>query len=364
MSKTRFALNTYTLLELKSQLALKLFFVVSNKSDCQKLSEILLKEGFGSISVTTLYRLFINYNGAVPYKNTLTVLARFIGYDSWENFIDTVESNSYNDGIIMKKRNQENDSLLFHCIENESYKPLWDFFNSIQNKEHSYKVNVALDVYDSLLKTKKPELFFEEFIQNKFVKEYVLEDAFDPAFRIKNYEYAYKLYPNEIKNNDSLESLQDFVFSQSVLFRYYFISKNIPEALQIGKKTYVLTTINSEDLEKIFIFPTIRFKAYKLWFLEITKKTKEEIEEYANELLEYCKIITITHNSDFKKIVFHTVAEVFCYSSLSLNYHLELKNIFKEEFSKIPKNVFEKPLQYALPYFSANGLLLYRPINL
>ena len=105
MSKTRFALNTYTLLELKSQLALKLFFVVSNKSDCQKLSEILLKEGFGSISVTTLYRLFINYNGAVPYKNTLTVLARFIGYDSWENFIDTVESNSYNDGIKMKITN-------------------------------------------------------------------------------------------------------------------------------------------------------------------------------------------------------------------------------------------------------------------
>ena len=68
MSKTRFALNTYTLLELKSQLALKLFFVVSNKSDCQKLSEILLKEGFGSISVTTLYRLFINYNGAGNYS--------------------------------------------------------------------------------------------------------------------------------------------------------------------------------------------------------------------------------------------------------------------------------------------------------
>lgn len=361
MINSRYALNTYTLSELKNQVALKLCFSISGKCDCAKLSEILREEGYGSISETTLYRLFVNYNGITPYKNTLNVLAQYIGYTSWEDFIDIVESNSYSGRIILSNRNQDEDSLLFHCIANDTYKPLHNYFESIQGRAYSFKVNVALDVYDSLLKIEKPELFFSEFKQNKFVKEFVLEDAFDPAFRITNYDYAYKLYSNEINNIDSIESMQDFVFSQSVLFRYYFISKKLPDALQIGKKIFETSSINFEDLEKIFIFPKIRFKAYKLWFLEITEKSRHAIDDYANEILEYCKYISFNQDSNYKKIVFHTVAEVFCLSSLSLDYHSKLKNIFVEEFSKLPKNIFEKPLQHSLPYFSANGLLLYRP---
>lgn len=361
MIKSKLALNTYTLSELKSQVALKLSFPISGKSDCKKLSEILLEEGYGSISETTLYRLFVNYNCNNPYKHTLNILVNYIGFDVWQDFIDAIESNSYSNRIIISNKNQNNDTLLYHCIVNETYKPLQDYFESIQNKEYSFKVNVALEVYDSLIKIRKPELFFKEFTKNKFVKEFVLEDGFDPAFRITNYDFAYKLYIDEIKNNDSLESLQDFVFSQSVLFRYYFLSKNLQEALVIGKKIFVTTDINLDDLESIFIFPHIRFKAYRLWFLELTQKSQFIIEDYAYEILDYCKAIYKDLDAIGKKIVFHTLAEVFCQSSLSIDFHWQLKLIFKEEFSNLPQNIFEKPLHNSLPYFSANGLLLYRP---
>ena len=361
MTKSRFALNSFTLSELKNQLALKLFFPIQGKSDCVKLSEILSAGGYGSISETTLYRLFVNNNGILPYQNTLNILSRYIGYSSWKEFVETVESNSYSGKIIVNNRNQISNSLLFHCIENESYSPLQDYFESIQEREYSYKVNVALEVFDSLLQMKKPELFFSKFSKNKFVKEFVLEDGFDPAFRIKNYDYAYKLYSNEIKTKDSIESLQDFVFSQSVLFRYYFISNKLQEALLLGDKLFNKSSINSEDLKNIFIFPNIRFKAYKIWFFEITKKSKIIIEDYANEILDYCRLISLKNDSISNNIVFHTVAETFCYSSLDIEYHQELKNIFKNEFSKIPKNIFDKPLNQALPYFPANGLLLLRP---
>ena len=364
MANSRLTLNNYYLLELKSQIALKLYFPIVGKADCAKLSEILLKEGYGSISETTLYRLFVNFYGKNPYQYTLNILSNYIGFASWEDFITTLESNNYSGNIILNKPKQATDSLLFHCIANENYKSLHNYFDDIQNKDHSFKVNVALDVYDSLLKIKKPELFFEEFIQNKFIKEYVLEDGFDPAFRIENYDYAYKLYSNEINTIDSITTMQDFVFSQSVLFRYFFISNKLPEALQIGGKIFDTNLFNSEDLEKIFIFPKIRFKAYKLWYLELTDKSRLSIEDYANEILEYCKYLSVNQDSICKKIIFHTVAEVFCHSSLSLKYHQQLKNIFLDEFSKLPKNIFQKPLHYSLPYFSANGLLLYRPINL
>ncbi len=362
MPVSRFALNSYTLSELKSHIALKLFFPIQGKSDCAKLSEILIKEGYGSISETTLYRLFVNNNGVSPYLNTLNILSKYIGYSSWKDFIDTVESNSYSGKVIANDQNKVSNSLLFHCIANESFNPLKDYFESIDNREYSYKVNIALEVFDSLLMMKKPELFFSEFSQNKFVKEFVLEDGFDPGFRILNYDYAFKLYRNDIKNKDSIESLQDFVFSQSVLFRYYFISKKFKESLTIGKKLFNSSSINSEDLENIYIFPNIRFRAYKLWFLELTNKSRFIIEDYANEILDYSRFIAQGNDIISKKIVFHTVAEAFCYSNLNIEYHQELKNIFKQEFSKIPKNIFDKPLQYALPYFPANGLLLYRPL--
>lgn len=364
MTKSRLALNPYTLAELKNQIALKLGFPITGKSDCKKLSEILMEEGYGSISETTLYRLFVNYNGITPYKHTLNVLSSYIGLEVWEDFIDTLESNNFSNKIILNNRNQNSDSLLFHCIFHETYKPLQDYFESIQNKEYNFKVNVALEVFDSLLKIKKPELFFAEFTRNKFVKEFVLEDGFDPSFRITNYDYAYKLYTNEIKNNDSLESLQDFVFSQSVLFRHYFISKKLPEALEIGEKIFVSESINSNDLESIYIFPNIRFKAYKIWFLEMTGKSQFIVEDYANEILDYFKTIYCTMDAIERKIVFHTLAEVFCYSSLSIDFHWQLKLIFKEEFSKIPKNIFEKHLYNSLSYLEANGLLLNRPNKL
>ena len=63
MTKARYNLNTFTLTELKSQIAIKLCFPISGKSDCEKFSEILLNEGYGSVSTTTLYRLFLNYDG-------------------------------------------------------------------------------------------------------------------------------------------------------------------------------------------------------------------------------------------------------------------------------------------------------------
>ena len=153
MTKSRSTFNNRTLSELKIQISIKLRFPINGKCDCLKLSENLLEEGFGSVSVTTLYRLFVNFNGIIPYQNTLDILVNYIGYSSWIDFVEKIDVVNSNNSI-----NQQNDisnNLIFHCIESESIKPLTSFFESIEGMEHKYKVQVALDVFDSLLQVKK-----------------------------------------------------------------------------------------------------------------------------------------------------------------------------------------------------------------
>jgi hypothetical protein len=62
-----------------------------------------------------------------------------------------------------------------------------------------------------------------------------------------------------------------------------------------------------------------------------------------------------------QKILFHTLAEAFIYSSLPETFHWDLKQIYKEEFKRFPESLFSKHLKYSLPYFNENGLLHYRP---
>ena len=360
MFNSRNTLNAFTLSELKSQIAIKLCFPIRSKSDCGKLSEILVKDGYGSISVTTIYRLFVNFNGIIPYQNTLDTLAKFIGFPCWSDFVENIEIN--NPKYSISPQIEISNSLLFHCIENEANKPLNAFFESIEDSEYKFKSKVALEVYDSLLKVKKPEVFFSNFHTNKFVKQFVLEDAFDPGFRIKNYDYAYKLYCKNTTVDNSMEYIQDYVFSQSVLFKHYFLNGNHEEAFTIGTKIYSQTTITDSDLDAIYIFPNIRFRAYKIWYYQLIGKSKKSIENYVIELIDYCNYSYNSLDSYEKKILFHCIAEVFCFSNINNKYHLILKTIFNEEFSTLPNYLFEKPLKKSLTYFEPNGLVHYRPL--
>jgi hypothetical protein len=49
------------------------------------------------------------------------------------------------------------------------------------------------------------------------------------------------------------------------------------------------------------------------------------------------------------------------YGYLPERYHWELKEIFADEYKKIPEIVFTKNLKYSLSYFEMNGLLYHRP---
>jgi hypothetical protein len=361
--RKNYPLSSFGILELKSQIEVKLCFRITSKPDCKKLSEILLLAGFGSVSETTLYRLFVNYSGIVPYRNTLDKLVNYIGYPTWENFLETIENKSPNNLTIINKQVINEKGLLYQCIALEADKPLQAYFESLSDKSYDHQFRVGLDVFDSLQQVKNQKRFFTTFIKNDFVKQYVLEYLFDPAFRIKDSDYAYSLYANKLKPSFNLDDLQDFVFSQSVLFRYYYLQGDQDKAMAVGKKIYVSNPIENNEIEALFIFPRIRYKAYKIWFLEMSGRDKASIEDYVIELLDFTKNSYSSLDTMAKRAVFHNIAEVFCHSTVTLKYHILLKEIFKNEFALLPEKLFEKSIKNALPYFEANGLLHFRPLK-
>ena len=191
----------------------------------------------------------------------------------------------------------------------------------------------------------------------------MLEYLFDPAFRIKDSDYAYSLYANTLKPSFTLPDLQDFVFSQSILFRYYYLSGALDKAVAVGKKIYVSNPFENNEIEALFIYPKIRYKAYKIWFLEMSGRDTTSIEDYVIELLDCAKNSYSSLDTIAKRAVFHTIAEVFCHSKVAIKYHLLLKEIFINEYALLPEKLFEKSIKNALPYFEANGLLHFRPLK-
>lgn len=362
MSTIKPHFDPYTIDNLKLKLSEKIGFSISNKPDCAKLSGMIGLAGNGYLSETTLYRLFFLSDKHKPNKNTLDILCQFIGY---KDSIDLLEEvNSSRELLHTHGINTENNtwnSLIFHCIEHESYEPLDSFFDSIEDATHAFKSSVCISLFDSLMKSKKQIQFFKHFSKQKYIRTYFFEKGHDPKFRINDYDKAYGFYLDGIDNKNSIEHFQDYVFGNAVLFRYLFLKKDNHNAYKLGQKIYGNLSSLDEHRKDLYIFPFIRFTAYKLWYLQMSNAGKTLLEDYACYLLELCKSIKSKIEWVEKKILYHTVAEVFLHSSLPVSYHWELKTVFSNEFEKIPEIVFSKHLKHSLPYFEQNGLLYHRP---
>lgn len=354
--------DEYALESLKHKVSEKIGYQISNKPDCIKLSEIISKNEIGYISDTTLYRLFFYANKHKPYKHTLDILCKYAGYNNSQDFLDNINTKReiLNKNAVNTIQNHHKN-LIFYCIQNETYKPLMDFFNSLEDTPVYIKENTCLNLYDSLILSDKQVPFFNKFVENKFIREYLLEKGYDPKFRINNYEIAYIKYIEKINLNSGIEHMQEFIFGNTVLFRYYYLNNEYLKAMKVGKNIY--QEIASIDLHQndLHIFPFIRYKAYKLWYLTLSKTNQNIQIEYVLYLLNLCKKIKSSLSFYDTSILYHTIAEAFLHSSIPEKYHWELKKIFSTAFDKFPDIIYSKHLKYSLNYFEPNGLIKHRP---
>ena len=353
--------DEYAIERLKFKFSEKIGFIVSNRPDCYKLSEIINQSGYGSVSDTTIYRLFFSSKKHSPFKHTMDILAMFLGY---KNSIELLENiNSTRDSLDFNGINTVQDTtnnLMFYCIENGAYKPLLNYFNSLEDLPIFLKEKVGLNLYDNILKSTKQIQIFNKFSNQTFFREYLLEKAHDPKFRIKNYELGYLNYLEGTDKSKSIKQFQDYLFGNCVLFRHYYLNNHYTKAELVGDN--IFNDISSlEPFENdLYIFPFIRFEAYKLWYLKMKNAIQNDQIEYAHYLLDLCKNRKSHLELYEKKVLFHTVAEAFLNSDLPEKYHWDLKQIFSNEFEIFPDKLYSKHLKYSLNYFEPNGLINHR----
>ena len=164
MSTKQIKFDKYALDSLKLRLFDLTQFVVMNKPDCAKLSELISSNVYGYVSVSTLYRLFFQPDQHIPYKNTLDILCRFIGYHDSLDFIDDI--NKQRETLIQSgiETYSNEKSLLYYAIKNNADKTLSDFFEGLSDSSDELKSSLSLALYDSLFQAQHPEKFLKKFV--------------------------------------------------------------------------------------------------------------------------------------------------------------------------------------------------------
>lgn len=359
MKKT---LDLYIVEKIKAELARKMGYLIANKSDCRKLSEIILAQGIGYISESTLYRLLLCPSDKNHYKSTVDIISIFLGFHNSEDLIDSFNKIKYYvnfNGIHPLPTSKK--TLLYYSIEGNNFQTLHHFFYGLDDCPIEIKEATAIALFDALIDTKNSHVFFENFAQTKYVRNYLLEQLHDPHFRINNYDYAYKLYLKGLNINKDIGEFQDYIFGSSVLFRSYYLKKDYAGAREIGKKLYQQIYSLEENNSGLHIFPFIRYTAYKLWYLNLVGENSIKQFDYGNQLLELCQSLQQKLNSIEQRIVFHTTAEAMVNTNLPYFFHKKLKDIFQDNFKAMPDSIFSKHIKHSLPYFEVNGLLYHRP---
>jgi hypothetical protein len=358
--KERFDL--YILEKIKAELARKLGYRITGKSDCKRLSEIIFSQGIGYISESTLYRLLLHPSDRNYYKSTIDIISVFLGFNNAADLIDNFDQIKYNanfNGIVPLPGSRK--TLLYYNIEGGNFDTLDLFFSSLEDCSAEVRETTALALYDAILLTGNSNAFFKKFAQTKYVRNYLLEQLHDPQFRIENYDHAYKLYLKGLKINSDISQYQDHIFGTSVLFRFYYLKKDYAAAQEIGRKFYGQFHFAGQYNDELHIFPFIRYKAYKLWYLTLVDDNSMPLFDYAYQLLDLCETLQPKLSSFDQRVLFHTVAEAMMNTDLPDTFHVKLKYIFQDNFRDIPDSIFSKHIRYSLPYFEVNGLLYHRP---
>ena len=365
MAKQLHPFDTFSIRELNLQLMKKLGYSIKSKSDCAKLSELIFKEGLGLISQSTLYRILLYDKEHKPFYTTLSIVTKFLGYIDWEDFCKAIHSKKkfcYSNGQVPNAHIEK--SLIYQCIQFESYKPLQGLFNNMCDIEQESKDSISLTLYDSLLSISDTMPFFKYFGNNTFVRESFFEYGVDPSFRISNYDEGFKIYLSNYKPNRSLLDLQSFIFGNCVLFRHYCIIGQSDKALAVGQALYNKQLLSENELASIYIFPRMRYLSNKLFYLKLINANTTLVDDYIIQLIEYSRSIYTNLNYVDRRIVFYNIADVFLHTRVNIHFQEQLKTIFKNEFALFPDGLINKHLSKILPYFEPNGLLKLRPFAL
>lgn len=358
MPKPKYRISRLLLTALKWKIEELIFFKISNKADCKRLSEIILLKKNKIISESTLYRLFLwDGNQSAPYIHTLDILAEFLDFKNWselESYLNGLQNFKFLFGVYPIE--QQYQSLLSINIHHGSLRPLYNFLEQFSSElAFEKKIILGEEIYLALKSNPNSNIeFFKQFHSLPIVRQGFFEILADPEFKIKDYEVGLSYYLKNLKNENSNNYLQDFVFANSLLIRFYFFKKNKGKVLEIGKLLYVNYNLNEKDLKEFYVYPKIRYYAYKLLYSFVIEGFDYQYWEW---LYEYSiQLINSLEPLIEKRIVIHTLLETLHINpSLQEKTFNELMISFPFIFTFYPSYVFKLPIKERLKFLDTNS---------
>ena len=358
MPKPKYKISNYLLKNLKFKLESKLGYQLLSKFDCKKMNQLIALETNKSVSESTIYRLFLlSSNVNIPYVHTLDIFAEYLGFSNWfslENELKNLTDFQSLYGAFHDEKSYV--SLLTLSIHVGNLKPIYSFLEQFpQDLSFNKKILIGGQLYHSLRSNSGSNLeFFKQFHSLPIVRETFFELWADPDFQIKNYEEGLLYYLENVKSIDSIKNIQDTLFGNALLLRFYFITSNKAKVLEIGKKIYIDRDFSDKNLEELYIFPKIRYYSYRLLFHYVLRGFDSTYWEW---LYDYSKKISKSLNSIIEqRIVIHTLLD-----TLQINLELqelvfrELSLLFPLVFQFIPPHSSHLPINEKLKYLEVNA---------
>lgn len=359
MSQPKYKISEYNLKCLKLKLEEKLSFRIFTKLDCKKAAEIIQKNGDNLISESTMYRIFLwEENKNIPYLHTLDIIAQFIGYQDWfsleKYFIEIVDFQRLY-GVFPDQRQYK--SLLSLNIHHGDLKPLYNFLEQFPTDIiFDKKMILGEDIFISLKTSANPTInrkFYKQFHSLPIVREGFFEIFSDPDFSISDYEIGLGYYLKNIKPHKSLKSLQDYIFANSLLLRFYFLKGRKEDVLKLGKELYFNIEVSEKEFQEIYIFPKMRYLSYRLFYNEAANGFDQNYFEW---LLDFAFKEIQKANLVETRIVIHTICDTLrIYPKLQENTFNQFVLRCPEVFKKLPDYICQLPVRERLRFLDQNA---------
>lgn len=363
MPKPTYNISPSIIAELKKEVLKMASFPIRTKSDAGYLALLMKRNGVDNISESTILRFFNEVNSSHKfYLNTLDKFAVFSGkkdFDDFEKWAKNHKEFNFSFGEI-PDTTKPIKSLIKICIHQNILKPIHEYTEQFSNLDVDAQLRLGFEFYMSLLSNKNSNIkFFKAFSGVPIVRESFFERCTDPDFKINGYAKGYEYYLKYTNPELGIKQLQDFVFGNCILLRHYFITKNYPAALKIGEQLYDHYNLKSVELNKLFIYPKMRYIAYKIYYHKLNNE-RFKLLDYVKYVIDYCKKNIDSWDYNEQRIAFSCVAEAFIYSKINEKYSTELKYVFNQLLIGYSSDFLEHSLNYTLKYTDMNGIRTYR----
>jgi hypothetical protein len=362
MPKPTYNISPIIIEELKNEVLKVASFPIRTKSDAGYLALLMKRIGVENISESTILR-FLNQSKTDHkfYLNTLDKFAVFCGKKDFDEFEKWTKNNrefSFSYGELPGEKTYQK-SLIKICLHQQQYKPIHEYVEQFKELNIDSHLRLGFEFYRSLHSSNRSNIeFYKEFSQLKVIRESFFEWSFDPDFKIPDYEIGFEYYLKNVNPAKSMNQLQDYVFGNCVLLRHFYIKNNYLKAIKHANSLYENNYFDDE-IEKLFIFPKMRFLAYKIFYYRLTNAPKKLIEE-VDYLLEYCQCNIDKWDYNEQRIAFSCMAETFIDANVSEKQKFTLKHIFHELLTGFAADFLKHSLGFVLKYTDMNGIRTYR----